>query len=213
MRELSVSRRTALRGAGAAGLIAASGLLIPTTASAASGRLVAIDQMSTGHFSAENCGPTCNVIALVAIGKPPAGYVASITGNAAPVMSMRVYCGLSPSRKTTVKSKPSQWGSNLADLKKGLAASPQKVPSRQVTFSAALDAAAAGRTVILNVNHLKLLGQRGTDYGHYVVARGRNSAGSILVSDPGRARSLGVKAYTRSRLTAAARGNSALIVG
>ena len=178
--------------------------------SSSSGKLVVIDQMDTGHFSAENCGPTAAVIALVAVGKTPSGYRASVTGNAKVVQNMRVSCGLSPAGQPTKKSV-SYVGSDLTDLARGIKAN--KGSASQVTFAAAVDAAAAGKTTILHVNHGKLLGISGASYGHYIVAKGKDSYGRILVSDPGRAKSIGIKGYSRAALLKALQKNRGLIVG
>lgn len=166
------------------------------------GKLVVIDQMATGAYSSSNCGPTAMVIAMVAIGKPPKGYSSDMSKNAAPVQAARKATG-----------HPTATGMDLTWLKTGL--TTYGVSSKQVTFSAGLDAAAKGRTVIFNVNHKKLLtgAVQSGDYGHYVVSNGRDSSGSFRVSDPGRAKSLGIKSYTRSRLQYAERYNRALIVG
>lgn len=177
--------------------------------SSSSGKLVVIDQMDTGYFSAENCGPTAAVIALVAVGKTPSGYRSTITGNAPVVQNMRVACGLSPAGQPTKKSV-SYYGSDLTDLARGIKAT--RGAASQVTFAAATDAAAAGKTTILHVNHGKLLGVSGANYGHYVVARGKDSSGRILVSDPGRAKSIGIKGYSRATLLNALQMNRGLIV-
>ncbi|MCP2255986.1 Peptidase_C39 like family protein, partial [Prauserella aidingensis] len=158
-----------------------------------SGDLVVINQMATGPYSSENCGPTSAVITLYALGKPPAG------SHKQQVMNMREAC----------KIPADTWGSDVSHLINGLAA--YDTNARKVNYANALAAAQDGKPVILNVNHGVLLGGA-PSYGHYVVARGTNSAGEFYVSDPGRA-SLGVKAYSRSRLEAAARYDRGIIVG
>jgi peptidoglycan hydrolase-like protein with peptidoglycan-binding domain len=160
-----------------------------------SGELVVINQMATGPMSAENCGPTSAVITLYALGRPPAGTYKQA------VMNMRA----------AMQIPAGTWGSDASHIVRGLGSSPYNTPARTVTYAEALAAAEAGRPVILNVNHGVLLGGSPT-YGHYVVARGTNSAGDFYVSDPGRA-SLGIRAYTRTRLVAAARHNRGVIVG
>jgi peptidoglycan hydrolase-like protein with peptidoglycan-binding domain len=153
-----------------------------------SGELVVINQMATGPMSAENCGPTSAVITLYALGRPPAGTYKQA------VMNMRA----------AMQIPAGTWGSDASHIVRGLGSSPYNTPARTVTYAEALAAAEAGRPVILNVNHGVLLGGSPT-YGHYVVARGTNSAGDFYVSDPGRA-SLGIRAYTRT--TAAPRSTS-----
>ena len=183
--------------------MAALGVKRVVSGSSGSGKLVLVDQMSTGTYSSYNCGPSCMVIAMVAIGRPPKGYVSDPYGNAAPVKAARTACGYG--------SKAG--GLDITWLQTGL--SKYGVTSKKVTFSAGLDAAAKGKTVIFNVNHKKLL--TGTvqsgDYGHYVVSNGRDSSGRFRVSDPGRVRSLGITTYTRTRMQYAARYNRAIIVG
>lgn len=161
-----------------------------------SGELVVIDQMHTGPFSAQNCGPTSAVIALHALGRAPAGT------HKTQVINMRSACHI-PS---------GTYGSDVSHLITGLTSSAYDTPARRVTYAEALDAAKTGAPVILNVNHGVLLGGEPT-YGHYVVAMGTNSAGDFYVSDPGRAKSIGIKAYTRTQLEKAARKNRGIIVG
>lgn len=190
--------------------MAALGVRRVVSSGSGSGKLVVIDQMSTGHFSSENCGPTAAVIALVAVGKTPSGYVTSITGNRKVVENMRVASGLSPAGRPTTKSV-SYYGSDLTDIARGIRATRGGKAS-QVSFKAAVDAAASGKTTILHVNHGRLLGVSGANYGHYVVARGKDSSGRILVSDPGRAKSIGIKGYSRSRLLDALQKDRGLII-
>ncbi|WP_253858816.1 peptidoglycan-binding protein [Prauserella alba] len=158
-----------------------------------SGELVVINQMDTGPMSDENCGPTSAVITLYALGRPPSG------SHKEAVMNMREACRI----------PAGTWGSDVSHLIQGLGA--YDTDARKVDYASALAAAADGKPVILNVNHGVLLGGA-PSYGHYVVARGTNSAGEFYVSDPGRA-SLGIKGYSRSRLEAAARYNRGIIVG
>lgn len=158
-----------------------------------SGDLVVINQMDTGPKSSENCGPTSAVITLYALGRPPSGSYKQA------VINMREACQI-PS---------GTWGSDVSHLINGLAA--YDTSARKVDYASALAAAEDGKPVILNVNHGVLLGGE-PSYGHYVVARGTNSAGEFYVSDPGRA-SLGIKGYSRTRLEAAARYDRGIIVG
>jgi peptidoglycan hydrolase-like protein with peptidoglycan-binding domain len=194
---------------GRSGALTMSALGVRRVVGSSSGKLVVIDQMDTGYFSAENCGPTAAVIALVAVGRTPSGYRSTITGNAAVVQTMRVACGLSPAGQFTKKSV-SYYGSDLTDLARGIRAT--QGAASQVTFAAATDAAAAGWTTILHVNHGRLLGVSGANYGHYVVARGKDSSGRILVPDPGRAKRIGIKGYSRATLLNALQRNRGLIV-
>ncbi|MBB3662011.1 MULTISPECIES: peptidoglycan-binding protein [Prauserella salsuginis group] len=158
-----------------------------------SGELVVINQMDTGPKSDENCGPTAAVITLYALDRPPSGT------HKQAVINMREACQI----------PAGTWGSDVSHLIRGLGA--YDTNARKVDYASALAAAADGKPVILNVNHGVLLGGA-PSYGHYVVARGTNSAGDFYVSDPGRA-SLGIKSYSRSRLEAAARYNRGIIVG
>lgn len=168
-----------------------------------SGKLVLVDQMSTGVYSDYNCGPSSMVVAMVALGKPPAGYVSDPYGNAAPVKAARTACGYGSTAG----------GLDITWLQNGL--KKYSVASKKVTFAAGLDAAAQGKVVIFNVNHKKLLTGKvqSGDYGHYVVSNGRDAAGSFRVSDPGRVRSIGLTTYTRTRMQYAARMDRAIIVG
>jgi len=210
MKKYQTSKKLVADGRAGAKTMSALGVRRVVAPTSTSGKLVVIDQMSTGYFSSENCGPTAAVIALVGVGKAPSGYTSSITGNRAVVERMRVSCGLSPAGRPTVKSV-SYYGSDLTDLARGIKAT--RGAASQVSFAAATDAAAAGRTTILHVNHGKLLGVSGANYGHYVVARGKDSSGRILVSDPGRAKSIGIRGYSRSTLINALQMNRGLIVG
>ncbi|GAA1244940.1 hypothetical protein GCM10009676_33520 [Prauserella halophila] len=158
-----------------------------------SGDLIVINQMATGPMSDENCGPTSAVITLYALGRPPSG------SHKQAVMNMREACQI----------PADTWGADVKHLIRGLGA--YDTNARKVNYASALAAAADGKPVILNVNHGVLLGGA-PSYGHYVVARGTNSAGDFYVSDPGRA-SFGIKLYTRSRLEAAARYDRGIIVG
>jgi hypothetical protein len=209
VKTFQTSKKLVADGRAGARTMAALGVPRTVGSTPSTGKLVVIDQMSTGHFSAENCGPTAAVIALVSVGRAPSGYSSSITGNRAVVEQMRVSCGLSPAGKPTAKSV-SYYGSDLTDLARGISA--HKGGASQVAFAAAADAAAAGKTAILHVNHGQLLGVSGSDYGHFVVARGKDSSGRILVSDPGRAQSIGITGYTRSHLIGALQMNRGLVV-
>src|SRR5699024_1991836 len=89
----TLSRRTAFRGLGVVGLTAAAGLFAASQAHA-SDDLVVVDQMGTGPWDAENCGPTSAVIAMVAAGREVEHYVSgeegtAVGGNARAVMEMR----------------------------------------------------------------------------------------------------------------------------
>lgn len=146
--------------------------VLPSTSS---GKLVAISQMSTGAQGKWNCGPCSCVVSLVAIGKPPAGYVSSPTGNSAVVARMRTATGVASG------------STDILQLQSAL----HKYGARTEFLSAAADGyekgiqrARAGATVILNVSQGLLQGRAlGTEDGHYVVARGVDSSGRILVSD------------------------------
>lgn len=205
-----ISRRRAMQGAGLAGLVTAAGLVMPAAASA-DGDLVVVDQMATGAFSDENCGPAANVVALKAVGTTPKHYSSNSRGNRAAVEDMRVRCGVSPSGSPGKKSVD-YWGTAISDLIKGIKS--YDVSASQKSYGTLLDHAAGGKPAILHIQHNLLVSDAG-DYGHYVVACGTDSNGRILVSDPGRAQSIGVKGYTRSQLTAAQdpRGRGGVAVG
>lgn len=162
------------------------GRLMPDRSSSGGGsapKLVVVDQMYTGTFSEENCGPSANVIALVGVGRTPSGYVSDPAGNRRCVEAMRVSCGLSPAGDPSRKLV-SYYGSDLhADLEGGLTA--HGAGSRRVGHAAGVDAARSGEVVILNVHHAALV-SGSTVAGHYVVACGTDAAGNIRVSDPGR---------------------------
>lgn len=209
VKKYQTSKKLVIDGRAGAKTMSALGVRRVVGSTSPSGKLVVVDQMSTGHFSSENCGPTAAVIALVSVGKPPSGYTSSLTGNRKVVENMRVACGLSPAGKPTTKSV-TYYGSDLTDIARGIKAT--RGGASQVSFAAAVDAAAAGKTTVLHVNHGKLLGVSGANYGHYVVARGKDSSGRILVSDPGRAQSIGIKGYSRSQLIGALKMNRGLIV-
>lgn len=209
VKKYQTSKKLVADGRAGAQTMSALGVRRVVGSASPTGKLVVIDQMSTGYFSAENCGPTAAVIALVSVGKAPSGYTSSITGNRSVVENMRVACGLSPAGRPTTKSV-SYYGSDLTDIARGIKAT--RGGASQVSFAAAVDAAASGRTTILHVNHGKLLGVSGANYGHYVVARGKDSSGRILVSDPGRAKSIGIKGYSRATLLNALQMNRGLIV-
>jgi peptidoglycan hydrolase-like protein with peptidoglycan-binding domain len=161
------------------------------------GSLVVVNQMFTGYFSSQNCGPSANVVALVGVGRTPSGYSSNMNGNRAVVEAMRVSCGLSPAGRPTVASR-SYWGADLHnDLERGLKAHGAGV--QRATHVGGIDAARSGRTVILNVHHANLVAGSSVG-GHYVVARGTDSSGRIRVSDPGRAESIGIRGYSRTQL-------------
>lgn len=153
-----------------------------------------VNQMYSGPFSDENCGPTSNVIALVAVGRTPASHVADPNGNRQPIEAMRVSCGLSPANDPTRRLRP-YLGSDLhTDLEVGLRS--HGASTQRASHAEGIDAARAGRVVILHVHHGALVGGS-ANYGHYVVACGTDAAGDIVVSDPGRVRTLGIVAYSR----------------
>jgi len=224
----TISRRAALHGLGVAGLAAAGGLLAPVATDAAhaaadvvapetdpnvASDLVVVDQMGTGTWEGENCGPASAVIALAAVGQAPASYVpgeagASPGGNARAVEDMRVLCGLSPSGRPTAKSVD-YWGAYLEDLEQGVAESGGSTD--QVRFRTGVAAAADGAAVILNVHHGALIEEADADYGHFVVAQGTDSDGHIRVSDPGRAQSLGITGYSRDHLVSARKGKALIV--
>ena len=88
----TLSRRTALRALGLAGLTAAG--LLASTQAHASDDLVVVDQMGTGPWDSENCGPTSAVIAMVAAGRKVEHYVSgdegtTVGGNSRAVIEMR----------------------------------------------------------------------------------------------------------------------------
>lgn len=224
----TLSRRAALHGLGVVGLAAAGGLLVPVATDAAhaasdvvapetdpnvASDLIVVDQMGTGSWEGENCGPTSAVIALAAVGKAPASYVsgeagAAPGGNAQAVQEMRVHCGLSPSGDPTAKSVD-YWGAYLEDLEQGIA--EYGGSTDQVRFRAGVAAAAEGAAVILDVHHGDLIGDADADYGHFVVAQGTNADGNIRVSDPGRAQSIGITGYSRDHLVEARKGKATIV--
>lgn len=206
----TVGRRTALRGLGLLGLTAAG--LISTSRAHASGDLVVVDQMGTGPWDAENCGPTSTVIAMVAAGREVRHYVSgeqgtAVGGNARAVIEMRARCGLSPWGEPATKTVD-YTGAYLGDLEDGLRdAGAQATRTR---YEEGLEAAARGSVVILHVHHGRLLGEE-ADYGHFVVAQGEDADGNLLVSDPGRAQSIGITAYSPDRLRHAQQGYATLV--
>lgn len=207
----TLSRRTALRGLGLVGLAAAAGLFAIDQADAAS-ELVVVDQIGTGPWGAENCGPTSAVIALVAAGREVEHYVpgpegTEVGGNARAVQEMRARCGLSPWEDPEVKSVD-YVGAYLGDLEKGIRDADGT--ATRFEYEEGLDAAAHGAVTILHVHHGTLLGED-ADYGHFVVAQGEDSEGNLLVSDPGRAQSIGITAYSREQLLTARQGDSTVV--
>lgn len=208
----TLDRRTALRGVGAIGLTVAAGLFATTRAHASSD-LVVVDQIGTGPFDTENCGPTSAVIAMIAAGRSVDHYVsgtegASVGGNARAVQEMRARCGLSPWEDPATKSVDYE-GAYLGDLERGIRDADAR--ATRAVYEEGMEAAANGAVVILHVHHGRLLGDESADYGHFVVAQGENSEGDLLVSDPGRAQTLGITAYSRDRLLAAQQGYSAIV--
>ncbi|GAA1489310.1 hypothetical protein [Brachybacterium sacelli] len=207
----TVSRRTAFRSVAVAGLAAAAGLFATSNAHAASD-LVVLDQIGTGPWDQENCGPASAVIALVAADRSPDEYVsgaegAAVGGNATVVMDMRAHCGLSPWGDPSAKSVD-YWGAYLEDLEKGI--QEYDGTATHAEYEEGVDAAASGSVVILHVHHGALIGED-ADYGHFVVAQGKDSDGNILVSDPGRAQSIGITGYTRSHLLNARQGDATIV--
>lgn len=209
--DTTISRRTAFRGLGIAGLAGATGLFATLKAHAAS-KLVVVDQIGTGPWDQENCGPASAVIALVAADRAPDQYVsgaegAAVGGNADVVMDMRASSGLSPWGDPSAKSVD-YWGAYLEDVEKGIRAYDGTATHSQ--YEEGVDAAASGSVVILHVHHGTLLGEE-ADYGHFVVAQGTDSDGNILVSDPGRAQSIGITGYPRRRLLNARQGDATIV--
>lgn len=207
----TVGRRAALRGLGLLGLTAAG--LISTSRAHASGDLEVVDQMGTGPWDAENCGPTSTVIAMVAAGREVRHYVSgekgtTVGGNRRAVIEMRARCGLSPWGEPEKKTVD-YTGAYLGDLENGLRdAGARATRSR---FEEGLEAAARGKVVILHVHHGRLLGEEGADYGHFVVAQGEDANGNQRVSDPGRAQEIGITAYSPDRLRHARQGLATVV--
>ena len=207
----TLSRRTALRGLGVVGLTAAAGLFASTQAHATSD-LVVVDQIGTGPFDGENCGPTSAVIAMVAAGREVEHYVsgtegAAVGGNARAVQEMRARCGLSPWEDPSVKTVD-YTGAYLGDLERGIRDADARATRAQ--YEEGLEAAAHGSVVILHVHHGTLIGQD-ADYGHFVVAQGEDAEGNLLVSDPGRAQEIGITTYTRDHLRQASQGDATIV--
>lgn len=207
----TLSRRAALRGLGVVGLTAAAGLFASSQAHADSD-LVVVDQMGTGPWDAENCGPTSAVIAMVAAGRPVEHYVpgsegAAEGGNARAVLEMRARCGLSPWDDPETKNVD-YVGAYLEDLERGIRDADGTATHSQ--FKEGMEAAAHGSVVILHVHHGRLLGEN-ADYGHFVVAQGQDEEGNLLVSDPGRAQSIGITGYSRERLLEAQQGDATIV--
>lgn len=206
----TVSRRTALRGLGVLGLTAAG--LISASQAHASDDLVVVDQMGTGPWDSENCGPTSAVIAMVAAGREVEHYVSgehgtTVGGNARAVIRMRARCGLSPWGGPSTKTVD-YTGAGLGDLENGIRdADAQATRTR---YEQGLEAAARGSAVILHVHHGRLLDEE-ADYGHFVVAQGEDADGNLLVSDPGRAQRIGITAYSPDRLRHARQGHATLV--
>lgn len=208
----ALSRRSALRGLGIVGLTAAAGLFASSQAHATSD-LVVVDQMGTGPWDAENCGPASTVIAMVAAGREVEHYVsgtegASVGGNARAVLEMRARCGLSPWEDPATKTVD-YVGAYLSDLEKGIRDTGAR--ATHALYKEGMEAAAHGAAVILHVHHGRLLGEEGADYGHFVVAQGEDAEGNILVSDPGRAQSRGITAYSREQLLRGRQGDATLV--
>lgn len=208
----TLSRRTALRGLGVVGLTAAAGLFASSQAHASSD-LVVVDQMGTGPWDAENCGPTSAVIAMVAAGRTVEHYVSgdegtAVGGNKRAVMEMRVRCGLSPWRDPQTKTVD-YTGAYLGDLEKGIRDS--KATATRARYEQGMEAAAHGSVVILHVHHGRLIGDENADYGHFVVAQGEDADGNLLVSDPGRAQTIGITGYSRDHLRQARQGDATIV--
>ena len=207
----TLSRRTAFRGLGVVGLTAAAGLFAASQAHA-SDDLVVVDQMGTGPWDAENCGPTSAVIAMVAAGREVEHYVSgeegtTVGGNARAVMEMRARCGLSPWDDPAEKTVD-YIGAYLGDLETGI----RKADARatRAVYEEGLEAAANGSVVILHVHHGRLLGEE-ADYGHFIVAQGEDADGNLLVSDPGRAQEIGITGYSPDRLRHAQQGDATIV--
>lgn len=204
--DANFNRRQALgfTAAGAAGVLLGGMGLTGTHAAASTpprdstvaNGLVVINQMTTGPWSEENCGPVGAVIAMVASGYSPSGYEEGVNNGRGATEGFRVDARLSPAGDPGSKLVD-YWGSDLADLEVGLDAN--NVSHGRGTFDYGVDRARQGSTVILHVHHGTLIGDPGADYGHYVVAKGTAANGGIAVSDPGRA-SLGITGYTESHL-------------
>lgn len=180
---------------GGFGLSAEPRTATASTSSASANDLVVINQMETGPWSEENCGPTAGIVAMVASGYDPEEYQEGVSNGGPAVMEFRVHAGLSPSGRPDEKSVD-YWGSDLSDIETGLSAN--NVSNSRETYDTGLTEAQNGKSVILHVHHGTLIGDPGADYGHYVVARGTTDGG-IAVSDPGRA-SLGITGYSKSHL-------------
>ncbi|ASK65606.1 hypothetical protein CFK39_06890 [Brachybacterium avium] len=207
----TLSRRTALRGLGAVGLTAAAGLFATSQAHAASD-LVVVDQHGTGRWGGENCGPASAVIALVAAGRQVEHYVSGTEGsakggNSRAVQEMRARCGLSPWEDPAVKTVD-YTGAYLEDLEAGIRDTDGTATHSR--FKEGLETAAHGSVVILHVHHGRLLGED-ADYGHFVVAQGKDADGNILVSDPGRAQQIGITGYSREHLLQARLGDATIV--
>lgn len=207
----TISRRTTLRGLGLLGLTAAVGLFVTEQADAARD-LVVVDQIGTGPFDGENCGPTSAVVAMVAAGREVEHYVpgpegTEVGGNARAVQEMRARCGLSPWGEPSVKTVDYE-GAYLGDLERGIRDADGTATHSE--YPEGLEAAAHGSVVILHVHHGTLIGED-ADYGHFVVAQGEDSEGNILVSDPGRAQSIGITSYSRDQLLGARQGDATIV--
>ena len=177
----TLSRRTALRGFGALGLTAAG--LLASTQAHASGDLVVVDQIGTGPWDTENCGPTSTVIAMVAAGREVRHYVSgekgtTVGGNRRAVIEMRARCGLSPWGEPEKKTVD-YTGAYLGDLEDGLRDAGAR--ATRARFEEGLEAAARGKVVILHVHHGRLLGEEEADYGP---GRGREREPARLRSGP-----------------------------
>jgi hypothetical protein len=206
-----VSRRTALRAFGLAGLTAAG--LLASAQAHASGDLVVVDQIGTGPWDSENCGPTSAVIAMVTAGRQVPHYVSghegtTVGGNRRAVIEMRARCGLSPWDDPSQKSVD-YMGAYLGDLENGIRDAGAR--ATRARFPEGLEAAAQGAVVILHVHHGRLLGDKDADYGHFVVAQGEDADGNLLVSDPGRAQENGIAPYSPERLLYARQGAATLV--
>jgi len=207
----TLSRRTALRALGLAGLTAAG--LLASTQAHASDDLVVVDQMGTGPWDSENCGPTSAVIAMVAAGRKVEHYVSgdegtTVGGNSRAVIEMRARCGLSPWDDPAEKNVD-YMGAYLGDVENGIRDAGAR--ATRARFQEGLEAAAQGAVVILHVHHGRLLGEEDADYGHFVVAQGEDADGNLLVSDPGRAQTIGITTYSPERLRHARQGYATIV--
>ena len=154
---LSFTAGAGLVPATAAPATSAPAAISVATAATNTAPLITVNQNKTGAQSAYNCGPSSVVIALKSVGKNPKGYS---TSQRAAVEKVRANIG---------HSGPTDLSKLEAEIK------TYGVKTTRVKYAAGVTAASKGKTVILHTN---LYG------GHYVVAKGQDSAGKIRVSDP-----------------------------